>query len=267
MNIKTSGWLKSSLSFLFFCNLVGASATLHAQQKAQRDNPRGVAKKTSCTNTDRAKFNITCKDRYFLGETPTITISIMNTSRSAETVKEAEYQKFSLEMTGIFQNDTGSHKKTRVYDGSWDIPKGPIRYPLPGETHEWLAIGKREPKFVKLAPGESTSLELNLGKTFEWLGVSKYKLTVRSEKSQKVVKEFEVYFDDEKSVAVLAQMLKSESDDESERHWAVYHLAKFSRTKFITLLEELIKSGNEKQRDFAGGILAQIRAGHFGPTP
>lgn len=205
------------------------------------------------------------KARYFLGETPTVTIAITNTKRSPQTLKEAEYQKFSLEMTGIFENDTEQQKKTIVYDGSWDIPKAP-KPPGPGETHVFEALGKREPKFVKLALGESTTLVLDLSKTFgSYLGVGKYKMIVKSEDGQKAVKEFEVYFDDEKSVAVLAKML--ESDDESERNWAVFHLAKFNRTRFVALLEALAKSGNEKQRDFALGILARIKAGHFGPDP
>jgi hypothetical protein len=181
-------------------------------------------------------------------------------------VKEAEHQKFSLEMTGIFQNNSGQYKKSFVYDGSWEIPKEPTRFPAEGESHIWQSARKREPKFTKLPPGESTNLELDLAKLLKsYFGVSKYKMTVKSEDGQKVVKEFEVYFDEEKSVAVLSEYLKS--DNESERLWAVSNLAQFSRTKLITLLEGLAKSGNEKQRDFASGILARLKAGHFGPDP
>jgi len=199
-----------------------------------------------------------------LGESPIITISITNTNRSAQTVKEAEYQKISLEMTGIFEDDSNQQTKKLVYDGSWDIPKEPTRAPRPDETTEWLAIQKREPKYISLLSGESTNLELNLAKIFRsYLGVGIYKLTVKSEEGQKVDKEFEVYFDNEKSVPVLAKMLRSESNDVTERNWAVYNLSKFSRTKFVALLEELLKSGTQKQRDFASGSLADLKAGRL----
>lgn len=258
---------KPALAALLSCVLVSALALAHARYKEQKNengNSGGTPNKNSCMNEERAKFDVKCKDRYFLGETPTITISITNTSRSPQTVKEPEYQKFSLEMTGIFQNDSGQYKKTGTYDGSWDIPKEPTRAPAPGETQVWLEMKKREPKYAKLLPGESTKLELDLSRAFgSYLGVSKYQLTVKSEDGQKVVKEFEVYFDDEKSIPVLAKMLASNSDDVTERHWAVSNLAKFNRTKFIALLEELIKSGNEKQRDLASGMLGQTKAGWF----
>lgn len=265
MNMKRTHCLKLSLSFLFFCHLVVASVSIQGQQKEQRNDKQVAVNKNPCTASERAKFSVKCKERYFLGETPSITISIKNTGRSSQTVKEAEHQKFSLEMTGLFENASEQQKKTLVYDGSWDIPKEPIRFPLPGESHIWQSARKREPKFVKLAPSESTTLEMDLAKTFRsFLGVSKYKLAVKSEDGGTVVKEFEVYFDEEKSVAILGKMLASDSDDVSERHWAVFNLAEFSRLKLITLLEDLVKSGNEKQRDFASGILGRIKAGDFG---
>jgi hypothetical protein len=60
-------------------------------------------------------------------------------------------------------------------------------------------------------------------------------------------------------------MLKS--DDVSERVWAVSNLAQFNRTKLVALLEDLVRSANEKQRDFARGILEEIRVGRFRPDP
>jgi len=262
MNIRRL--LKPTLGVLACCYLAGASPTVPSQQKEQNDNEQVAVTKNACTSSDRAKFSVKCKARYFLGEAPTVTISIANTSRSPQTVKVAEYQKFSLEMTGLFEDASAQQKKNLVYDGSWDIPKKAATPPLPGEMHVFENLGKREPKFVKLESGESTTLELDLSKTFgSYLGVSKYKLTAKSEDEQKVVKEFEVYFDNEKSVPILAMML--ESDDEAERNWAVSNLAQYSRPKLVTLLEQLARSGNEKQRDFAGGILAKLKAGYFGP--
>lgn len=90
-------------------------------------------------------------------------------------------------------------------------------------------------------------------------------MIVKSEKGQKVVKEFEVYFDDDKSVPILAKMLESEYAD-GNRNWAVFNLDQFSRAKLVTLLEEQIKSGSERQRVFAGQLLSDIRAGNFGPN-
>jgi hypothetical protein len=262
MNRKIKRYSKPILAALFVLTLVSAIAAFTRQNLM--NNQRFKAK-DNATFTASLKLEVENKGRYFFGETPIIKIVVTNKSRSSQTAKEAEYQKFSLEMTGIFENTSAQQKLTRVYDGSWDIPK-PTRPPLPGETHEWLAMKKREPKFVKLGPGESTTLELDLSKTFgAYLGVGKYKLIAKSEEGQKVVKEFEVYFDDEKSVAFLAGYLKA--DNEEDRIWAAYRLAEFNREKLIVLLEELVKSGNENQRDFASGILGRIKAGHFGPDP
>lgn len=258
--------LRFFLSFLLLAQLADLAAAWPAQRERQlfiKDAGRITAR----AEFDPSKFNVECKERFFLGELPTITLSMTNTSRSAQSVKEAEYQKFSLEMTGMFQNDAGQHTKSAVYDGSWDLPKEPVkRQTKPGETILFEEPRKREPKVVKLEPGESTNLTLDLFKTFGgFLGVSRYKLTVKSEDGQKVTKEFEVYFDVEKSVPVLAKMLTSDADDVSERNWAVLHLAKFNRPKLVVLLEELVKSGTERQRDFASGMLAATKSGWFDP--
>jgi len=97
-----------------------------------------------------------------------------------------------------------------------------------------------------------------------YFGVGPYRLIVKFERGQKVVKDFEVYFDHEKSVAVLAKMLANDNDH-GQRNWAISNLAQFDRPKFIILLEELVKSGSEKQRDFASRMLAQTSAGWFDP--
>src|SRR6476620_6442615 len=123
----STDWLKLFLSLLFFGQLVGVLSVIQAQQKDQKENMGPAANKSACSNSEQARFSIRCKDRYFLGESPVITISITNTDRAAQTVKEAEYQRFSFEMTGIFQNASGDYKKSFVYDGSWDIPKEPTR--------------------------------------------------------------------------------------------------------------------------------------------
>ena len=200
--------------------------------------------------------------RYFLGETPTITISITNTGRSFQTVKEASHHKFAFHGTGTFANDSEQQRKDAVYDGSWDFPKEPVKAPAPGEAREWLVPRKREPRFVTLSPGQSTELELDLATVFRsHLGVGRYQLTVKREDGQKVVREFEVYFDAVKSVAILGQSLTSNTDD--ERLWSVANLVKFGRPQLVALLEEMVGSGNESQRKFAAHTLAQIRAGTF----
>ena len=122
---------------------VSASAATGAQQQETRGN-----------------FDVRCRSN-FLGETPTITISMTNTGRSVQTVKEASHQKFAFHATGIFGNDSGQRKKDGVYDGTWDFPKEPVKAAAPGEVREWLLPRKREPRFVQLSPGQSTELELD----------------------------------------------------------------------------------------------------------
>jgi hypothetical protein len=251
-------FLKLILGFLC-CQLAGAGMAVAGQQREVRDQRRNIASRKDCTNSERRKFDVKCKSRYFLGEVPTVVVSITNTGRSTETIRDAEYQKFTFEATGIFDNDRGEYKKTGVYDGTLYFPAA-AQAPAPGQTREWLAPTKREPKFVKLAPGESTNLEVNLAKTFgSSLGVGKYELLAKSEGGESVVKEFEVYFDEEKSTAVFVRALAEESD----RDQAIYYLARFNRTRLVSLLEDLAKSGNESQREFANRALAQIRAGSF----
>src|SRR5215210_7670999 len=52
----------------------------------------------------QAKLEVEAKARYFLGETPAIRIRLTNAGRAPQSVKEAQYQKFSLELTGLFEN-------------------------------------------------------------------------------------------------------------------------------------------------------------------
>ena len=258
MRAEGDFYLRLALSLVVLCHFVNAAPVVSAQQA--KIDYRGAAK-NACTDSERARFTVKCKDRYYLGETPTITISITNTGRSPLSVKEAEYQKFALEMTGLFGNDSGQDKKAIVWDGSWDIPKQ-TKQPKPGELILWKAPTKREPKYLTLAPNESTNLTLELPRIFNSpLGVSKYKLTVKSEDGQTVVKEFEVYFDNEKSFPILAKML--ESDDQGERNQALLNLVQFNRTKLKGLAEEWLKSGNEKQREFGSEVLTKIRTGWF----
>ncbi|MFN0140544.1 MAG: hypothetical protein ACKVQW_10735 [Pyrinomonadaceae bacterium] len=258
---------------------------MQAQKKEQKEIQRRItinANKNSCSNAKVTRVSVKCNDRYFFGETPTIKISITNTSSSIKIVKEAEHQKFNIELTGLFdEDDIEQQNKKSFYDGSWDIPKE-TKPPLSGEWRIFQEPRKREPRFVKLAPGESTNLELNLAKIFssELLNVSKYKLTIKSEAGDKVVREFEVYFDEQKSAAFLSafirsgealdQMLADEkhsylrrtfSTGESSRIWALYRFAKFDKKGLVVLLEELAKSGNEDQCSFASNVLNRIKAG------
>jgi hypothetical protein len=212
----------------------------------------------------QAKLEIEAKTRYFLGETPAVRISLTNAGRAPQSVKEAEYRKFSLEMTGRFENADAGETKHAAYNGSWDIPKETPK-PLPGMPQEWPELKKREPKFVTLAPGEATTLELNLSETFRsYLGVSKYHLVVKTEDGQQVVKDFEVYFDEGQSFPLLSKMLASE--DTAEHNWALYNLVTFGRPRLVTLLEGWAKSGDEKQRDLAREVLIKLAAGRFDPV-
>ena len=272
--MRVNNPLKPIQYFLLFCILGGGSAVV-LPQKVDR-----FPGKSSCTDARTATFEIKCKDRYFFGESPGITISITNTGRKKRTVKEAEHQKFTIEMTGIFANGTGQERKRLDYDGSWDIPKAPTSPPA-GESHIWEALRKREPKFVTLSPAEATTLDLDLSELFRsYLGVGKYKLSVKFDSGPKVVKEFEVYFDD-RSVAFLSRYLRLDetfvrdcadrklarvwcelsSDKEHGRTWALYRLAEQDKAKLITILEDLVISGNEDQRTFARGTLNRIKAG------
>jgi hypothetical protein len=266
MSLKVTHCLRLSLSLLFFIPSAGASASARApQQQRQQGGERAALNQGASANSERGKVSVKAKERYSLGEAPTVTISVTNTDRSPRSLKEAEHRKFFFEVTGTFENDARQEKKALVYDGSWDIPKASARPPQPNETQVWESPRKREPKYVTLLPGESTDLTLNLSDTFRsYLGVGKYLMAVKSEDGQRVVKDFEVYFDDEKSAPVLAKMLAS--DDTAERDWALYNLVHYSRPRLTALLEELARSGNEKQRDFAGGVLAQLSAGHFDPV-
>ena len=260
MSTNIKRYLNPSLgALLLFISVVAVGAI--ARQSLHMNTQPIKAKEATALNG--LKLELKTKARYFLGETPNLKIVRTNNGRSPQKVKEAQFEKFSLELSGLLENDSEQQQRTIVYDGSWDIPKEPGRAKR-GETHVFEELKKREPRFVQLSPGKSTTLELDLAKTFgSYLGVSKYKLTVKSEDGDKVVKEFEVYFDGEKSVPVLAKMLASE--DEAERNWAVFNLAKFRRPKLITLLEKLVRSGTEKQRAFASGMLAQTKAGWFDP--
>jgi len=256
MNIAR--YLKPFLSPVLLFVLINA-ITCAAQQNSHHNSQGFRAKAGTLASLDLKVEN---NARYFLGETPSIRIAITNTGHSRQSVKDAEHQKFSLEVSGLFSNATQRLRKTATYDGSWDVPKEPQTL---GGMNVWLSPTKRAPKFVKLAPGESTALELDLSKVFStYLGVSKYKMTVRSEDGHQVVKEFEVYFDDEKTVPILAKLL--EFEDSGARNWAVSNLAQFNRARFVTLLEALSESGNERMRDFAREMLAETRGGWFDPV-
>jgi len=212
--------------------LVLVSSTVYAQQ-----------------TDEQARFGVKCKDRYFLGETPTITLSITNTGPARIRVDELDLQNFTLAVYGVFEHDKELAKTIEQ----------PIREPKPDQLVVLRVPGQRGPKYISLASEESTDLPMDLAQTFAAkLDSGKYRLTVKFEAGPEIVKEFEVYFDDEKSVPVLAKML--ESDDDSARNWAVLSLARCNRPKLVELLEALVKSGNEKQREFASAMLAQIKS-------
>src|SRR5689334_11880165 len=167
----------SRWAMLLFVCLAAGSSLVKAQAPGQHS-------RHACSNSKPATFTIQCKDRYYLGETPTITIVINNTGRSLKTVKEADNQKFSLEMTGLFSSDNGrDEKKNAVYECCWAEP--------PPQTDPnitlWYAPVRLRTRYVTLRPGESTSLTLDLPKKFQSeMEVGKYTLTVKSEDGKKV---------------------------------------------------------------------------------
>lgn len=235
----------SRLLILLAVCLAGGSFVATAQDR-----------KNACSNSKPATFTIQCKDRYYLGETPTITLSMSNTGRTLMTVKELEYQKFSLKATGLFSNDSVVQKKKINYDGSIYIP--PSRNE--GGVMFWYGPVVRTPKYVTLRPGESTTLTLDLSESFgENVGVGRYELVFKSEDGHKVVKEFEIYFDNEKTVPLMVRRLQEQDNV------AIYYLSQFNRPMFMTSLQEMATTGNEKQREFAKFLLADVSRGNFNP--
>jgi len=92
-----------------------------------------------------------------------------------------------------------------------------------------------------------------------YMGVGEYKLTIQVDDGKKVVREFEVYFDNEKTVPILGKMLAKDNDI-GERNWAIAYLSRFNRPKLVSLLEDLARAGNDRQRQFATQTLAGIKA-------
>ena len=207
---------------------------------------------------ERKEFSIRIKERYFLGENPAVAIVITNTGRSPKTVKEAEHQKFKLELFGDF-SDSVSNKREVDYDGSVYYP--PARQI--GGILEWYMPIRRDPMYVTLQPGESTAVHFDLQSRFDKrLEPGKYRLGVKSDRGRKVVKDFEIYFDNEKSVPILVKALEI-GYDHGDRSWAISFLAEFNRPKLISVLEELIKSGDEGQRKNSALTLWEIREGNI----
>src|SRR5689334_2951273 len=240
----------SRAGILLSVGLAAGLSLVHAQ----------APNKHACSNSKPATFTITCKDRYYLGETPTITLSMSNTGRTLMTVKEFEHQKFTLEVSGVFSNADVVEKKKIDYKGSFYIPPSTNE----GGLISWYAPVLRPPKYVTLQPGKSTTLTLDLSKSFSAeLGVGRYKLVFKSQDGHKTVKEFEVYFDNEKSVPLIVKMLQTEGL--TGRNAAIYYLSKFNRPVLRKTVEELVATGNEKQREYASSILADIQHGRFNP--
>lgn len=213
-------------------------------------------RKNACSNSKRAKFTIECKDRYYVGETATITLSNNNTTRTLMTVKEFEHQKFTLEVTGVFSNYRVVEKKTIDYRGKFYIPPATDTDRL----NLWYAPVLLPAKYVTLRPGESTSMQFNLSQSSK-LGAGRYKVVFKSADGQEVAKEFEVYFDNEKSLPLMVKQLESVED----RNWAFANLLEFNRPALVTSLKALAANGDEKQRQFAISKLGDIESGNFNP--
>lgn len=204
----------------------------------------------------RKEFTVLLKDRYFLGENPAVAILITNTGRSPKTVKDAAHQKFTLELKGWFP-DSESDTKKLEYDGKIYYP--PART-IAGST-AWFMPTIRPAKYVTLQPGESTSVHFDLQWRFDQtLDVGKYRLTVKSEKGQKVVKDLEIYFDNERTMPILEMAMQIDYDI-GYRTRAIGYLWQYRRPRFIELLNELAKSSNERQRQFAAAEIFGLRNG------
>ena len=115
-------------------------------------------------NAQQKEFAVIGKDRYFLGETPTITIVITNTGRSVKMIKLAEHQRFSLEMEGLFERDRRPENKKTVYDCCWFYPPQTD----PNITF-WYTLVKLPDKYVTLRPGQSSSVTIDLAHQFHSL--------------------------------------------------------------------------------------------------
>ncbi len=238
------------LLLLFVCLAAGSSLV-----RAQATN------KHACSNSKPATFTITCKDRYYLGEAVTITLANNNTGRTLRTVKEFEHQKFSLELTGLSSTGGDVTRKKINYEGSIFIP--PSRDE--GGLVSWHAPVVRPPKYVTLRPGESTTLILDLSGSSGAapLQLDRYQLAFKSQDGHKVVKEFEVYFDNEKTVPLMVKVLQTEGL--TERNTAIHYLSRFNRPALRRTVEELVATGDEKQRAYASSLLADIKGGRFDP--
>lgn len=232
----------------------------------QRSFGSGVLAEIRAGQFDPLKLRIENKERYFLGENPIITISILNSGSDIKKIKAAEYQKFSLELKSPVENGSLQKTMTCSYNG---IPQEPQGFPETLKARE-ESQKRTQPasKFVKLSEIEETNLILDLSACFRsQLSIGKYTLTVQTLdgeeflKGQSFNKNFEVYFDEIKSVIVLAEILKSY--DLSRRDGAFSQLLKFDKKRLIIILEELIQTGNENQRNFASGKLADLKAGRL----
>lgn len=239
------------LTLLFVC-LAAGSSPVHAQARS----------KHACSNSKTATFTITCKDRYYLGEPVTITFANNNTGRTLRTVKEFEHEKFSVALKGFFSESSDLTQKKINYDGSIYIPPSKNEG---GGLISWYAPVVRPPKYVTLRPGESTSFTVDLAGWFSagLLPLDRYTLVFKSQDGHKLVKEFEVYFDNEKTVPLMVKVLQT--GDLTERNTAIHYLSRFARPVLRRTVEELIATGNEEQRVYASSLLADIKGGRFNP--
>jgi hypothetical protein len=176
-------------------------------------------------------------------------------------VKEFEHQKFSLELTGLSSSGGDVTRKKINYEGSIFIP--PSRDE--GGLVSWHAPVVRPPKYVTLRPGESTTLILDLSGSSGAapLQLDRYQLAFKSQDGHKVVKEFQVYFDNEKTVPLMVKVLQTEGL--TERNTAIHYLSRFNRPALRRTVEELVATGDEKQRVYASSLLADIKGGRFDP--
>ena len=209
----------------------------------------------------RGNFDVRCRSTYLLGENTNHNHLDDEYRPQRSNRQRSESSKVRLSRHGNIRERLRTTEEAGVYDGTWDFPKEPVKAAAPGEVREWLLPRKREPRFVQLSPGQSTELELDLAA----VPIASRRRRIPhddhsrrwTESGQGIRSVFRRREERRHPWAAL------KSKDDAERLWSVANLVKFDRPQLVALLEEMVRSGNESQREFAAHTLAQIRAGTF----
>lgn len=254
--MKSKLYLKLIFSVTVFSILsILLNTIADAQQSDIRQSDRQLQSAAKTTNVGKEflKFDVELKDRFYLGETPIIKLSWTNMDGGQKRVLEAEHRKFHLRGEGIFNNASEYQVKKFDYDGSWLIDGQPKSS---GDSNIWIAPQRKEATFTILKLGGETNIEADLSKWFstELFTPGKYKIIAETDDGQEAVKEFEVYFDNEKSTPILEQKLRENGSGSS-----FYLLSQYNRLKLITVLEDLQQSNNQELRERATNLFEALK--------